>query len=102
MNDLFNMLNNRDLLDIYVGTDEHIIKKEDLPLLRLQNLSPLSIHSLNKCFTKDQWPLLWVQLLKGTQQSDQRQMRQYHKAPILWSTEPRGHKSQKKPYLIWD
>lgn len=44
----------RDLLDIYVGTDEHIIKEEDLPLLGLQDLSPLAVHSLNKRLTKDQ------------------------------------------------
>lgn len=43
-----------DLLDIYVGTDEHIIKEEDLSLLRLQDLSPLAIHGLNKRLTKDQ------------------------------------------------
>lgn len=29
------LLHKRDLLDIYVGTDEYIIKEEDLSLLRL-------------------------------------------------------------------
>lgn len=43
-----------DLLDIYVGTDQHIIKEEDLSLLGLQDLSPLAIHSLNERLTKDQ------------------------------------------------
>lgn len=44
----------RDLLDIYVGADEHIIKEEDLSLLRLQDLSPLAVHSLDERLTKDQ------------------------------------------------
>lgn len=48
------LFHKRDLLDIYVGTDEHIIKEEDLPLLRLQDLSPLAVHGLNKRLTKDQ------------------------------------------------
>lgn len=49
--DLFSM---RDLLDIYVGTDEYIIEEEHLSLLRLQDLSPLAIHGLNKRLTKDE------------------------------------------------
>lgn len=44
----------RDLLDIYVGADEHIIKEEDLSLLRLQDVSPLAVHSLDERLTKDQ------------------------------------------------
>lgn len=43
-----------DLLDIYVGADEDVIKEEDFPLLRLQDLSPLAIHGLNKRLTKDE------------------------------------------------
>lgn len=49
--DLFSM---GDLLDIYVGTDEYIIEEEHLSLLRLQDLSPLAIHGLNKRLTKDE------------------------------------------------
>lgn len=60
----FARLYKRDLLDIYIGTDEHIIKEEDLPLLWLQDLSPFAIHSLDKRLAEDQWPLLQVQLLK--------------------------------------
>lgn len=44
----------RDLLDIYVGTDEHIVEEEDLSLLRLQDLSPLAVHGLNERLTKDE------------------------------------------------
>lgn len=52
--EFFDLSSEGDLLDIYVGTDEHIIKEEDFSLLRLQDLSPLAIHGLNKRLAKDE------------------------------------------------
>lgn len=55
-----------DLLDIYVCADEHVVEEEDLPLLGLQDLSPLAVHRLHERLAKDQRALLRVQLLQET------------------------------------
>lgn len=51
---LLSALHTGDLLDIYVGADEHVVEEEDLPLLGLQDLSPVAVHRLNERLTKDQ------------------------------------------------
>lgn len=59
----------RDLLDIYVGADQHVIKEEDLPLFGLEHLPPLAVHRLNERLAQHQRALLRVQLLKGARDS---------------------------------
>lgn len=53
-----------DLLDVYVGTDKRIFKKEDFPLLGLEDLSTLAVHGLNESLTQDERTLLQAQLLQ--------------------------------------
>lgn len=92
---------NRDLLDIYVGTDEHIIKEEDLSLLRLYDLSPLAVHGLSKRLAEDQRPLLRVELLKGDTavRSEAEEETASQRGPVLqasnaWRTQESGLEEQ--------
>lgn len=55
------------VLDIDVGTDEHVTEEKDFSLLRLEDLSSFAIHHLNQCLAKDQRALLRVQQLKERQ-----------------------------------
>ncbi len=55
------------VLDIDVGTDEHVTEEKDFSLLRLEDLSSFAVHHLNQCLTKDQRALLGVQQLKERQ-----------------------------------
>lgn len=55
------------ILDIDVGTDEHVTEEKDFPLLRLKDLSSFTIHRLNQRLAKDQRALLRVQQLKKRQ-----------------------------------
>jgi len=51
------------ILDIDVGTDEHVTEEKDFPLLRFKDLSSFTIHRLNQRLAKDQRALLRVQQL---------------------------------------
>lgn len=53
-----------DSLDVDVGTDEQVLKEEDLPLLGLQDLSTLPIDGLHQSLTQEERALLQVELLK--------------------------------------
>ncbi len=55
------------VLDIDVGTDEHVTEEKDFSLLRLEDLSSFAVHRLNQCLAKDQRALLGVQQLKKRQ-----------------------------------
>lgn len=52
------------ILDIDVGTDEHVTEEKDLPLLRLEDLSSFAVHRLNQRLAKDQRALLRAEQLK--------------------------------------
>ncbi len=56
------------LLHIDVCTDEHVIQEEDFALLRLEDLTFLTIDGLNQCLRQNQLLLIRVQLLLKKEQ----------------------------------
>lgn len=57
-------LKQMDLLQVDVGTDQGVVEEEDLSLLRLENLTFITINNFRQQFTLTQLPLLRVQQLE--------------------------------------
>lgn len=64
------------VLDVDVGTDEHVTEEKDFSLLRLEDLSSFAVHRLNQRLAKDQRALLGVQQLKKRGDMDYTQVLQ--------------------------
>lgn len=57
-------LKQMDLLQVDVGTDQGVVEEEDLSLLRLENLTFITVNNFRQQFTLTQLPLLRVQQLE--------------------------------------
>lgn len=52
------------LLQVDIGADQDVIEEKDLSLLRLENLTFITVNNFNQEFTMNQLPLLRVQQLE--------------------------------------
>lgn len=57
------------LLEVDVGTDQHVIEQEDSALLGLDQLPAVTIHGLRQRLAEEQLPLARGQQLEGERQS---------------------------------
>ena len=61
------------LLEVDVGTDQHVVEQEDPALLGLDQLPAVTIHGLRQRLTQEQLPLARGQKLEEQTEQDQRQ-----------------------------